>query len=104
MKGEKIDIVKWHEDDAEFIKEALSPATAISVNILDPLEKVCRVIVPDNQLSLAIGNRGQNAKLSAKLTGYKIDIRSESETDDEEPLFTEKPQQPVSMEAEEITE
>ena len=105
LKGEKIDIVKWNEDDADFIKEALSPATVISVSILDPQEKICRVIVPDNQLSLAIGNRGQNAKLAAKLTGYKIDIRSESEAEDEEdPLLADEPQEPVSMEAEEITE
>lgn len=105
LKGEKIDIVKWNEEDADFIKEALSPATVISVSILDPQEKICRVIVPDNQLSLAIGNRGQNAKLAAKLTGYKIDIRSESEAEDEEdPLLADEPQEPVSMEAEEITE
>lgn len=105
LKGEKIDIVKWNDDDAEFIKEALSPATVLSVSILDPQEKICRVIVPDNQLSLAIGNRGQNAKLAAKLTGYKIDIRAESNAEDEEePLFTDQPQETVSMEAEEITE
>lgn len=77
LKGEKIDIVKYSEDDAEFITQALSPATVIGVEILPGEEKMCRVTVPDNQLSLAIGNKGQNAKLAAKLTGYKIDIRSE---------------------------
>lgn len=78
LKGEKIDIVKYSEDDAEFITQALSPATVLGVEILPGDEKVCRVTVPDNQLSLAIGNKGQNAKLAAKLTGYKIDIRPES--------------------------
>lgn len=77
LKGEKIDIVKYSEDDAEFITQALSPATVTGVEILSGEEKMCRVTVPDNQLSLAIGNKGQNAKLAAKLTGYKIDIRSE---------------------------
>ncbi len=81
LKGEKIDIVKWNEDPEIFIKEALSPAEVVSVKITNPAEKICRVIVPDTQLSLAIGNRGQNAKLAAKLTGYKIDIRPESEAD-----------------------
>lgn len=86
LKGEKIDIVKYSEDDAEFITQALSPATVLGVEILPGEEKMCRVTVPDNQLSLAIGNKGQNAKLAAKLTGYKIDIRSEhdaSEMEDE---------------------
>ena len=78
LKGEKIDIVKYSEDDAEFITQALSPATVLGVEILPGDEKICRVTVPDNQLSLAIGNKGQNAKLAAKLTGYKIDIRPES--------------------------
>lgn len=78
LNGEKIDIVKYSEDPAEFIAQALSPSDVVSVEILNPEEKVCRVIVPDSQLSLAIGNKGQNAKLAAKLTGYKIDIRPES--------------------------
>ena len=85
LKGEKIDIVKYSEDDAEFVTQALSPATVLGVEILPGDERVCRVIVPDNQLSLAIGNKGQNAKLAAKLTGYKIGIRPESG-----PLDTEK--------------
>ena len=78
LKGEKIDIVKYSEDDAEFITQALSPATVLGVEILPGDERICQVTVPDNQLSLAIGNKGQNAKLAAKLTGYKIDIRPES--------------------------
>lgn len=90
LKGEKIDIVKYSEDDAEFIKEALSPATVLDVTILPGSEKACRVVVPDNQLSLAIGNRGQNAKLAARLTGYKIDIRPESSPVPEEAPATEE--------------
>ncbi len=78
LNGEKIDIVKYYEEPEKFIAQALSPSDVISVEILNPEEKVCRVIVPDTQLSLAIGNKGQNAKLAAKLTGYKIDIRPES--------------------------
>lgn len=105
LKGEKIDIVKWSDDDAQFIKEALSPATVLSVRILDDSERVCQVVVPDNQLSLAIGNRGQNAKLAARLTGYKIDIRSESDTgEEEEPLFTDLSQESVLLETEESVE
>ena len=78
LGGEKIDIVLWNEDPAKFIAEALSPANVLSVEILDPVEQTCRVTVPDHQLSLAIGNKGQNARLAAKLTGYRIDIRPES--------------------------
>lgn len=78
LNGEKIDIIKYSEDPAQFIAQALSPSDVISVDILDSEERICRVIVPDQQLSLAIGNKGQNAKLAARLTGYKIDIRSES--------------------------
>ncbi|MCM1054344.1 MAG: transcription termination factor NusA [Bacteroides sp.] len=76
--GEKIDIVIYSEDPREFIKQALKPADVISVDIPDEEVKSCTVLVPDNQLSLAIGNKGQNAKLAAKLTGYKIDIKPES--------------------------
>jgi len=78
LKGEKIDIVKWSSKPQEFIINALSPAKALSIEILDEKEKVARVIVPDYQLSLAIGREGQNARLAAKLTGWKIDIKSES--------------------------
>lgn len=78
LGGEKIDIVKWSEDPREFIKEALSPAKVVDVEILDEQNKTCRASVPDHQLSLAIGNRGQNARLAVMLTGWKIDIRPES--------------------------
>lgn len=78
LNGEKIDIVKYSDDSAEFIAQALSPSDVIRVDILDETERTCRVIVPDHQLSLAIGNKGQNAKLAARLTGFKIDIRPES--------------------------
>lgn len=78
LGGEKIDIILWSEDPALYIAEALSPANVVGVNILDEQAKVCRVTVPDDQLSLAIGNKGQNARLAARLTGYKIDIRPES--------------------------
>ena len=78
LKGEKIDVVKYSDDPKEFIKQALKPAEVISVDIPDEEVKECSVIVPDNQLSLAIGNKGQNAKLAARLTGYKIDIKPES--------------------------
>ncbi|HHY53290.1 MAG TPA: transcription termination/antitermination protein NusA [Clostridiales bacterium] len=79
LGGEKIDVVKYSDDPARFVAEALSPAQVIDVTIEDPEAKACRVIVPDNQLSLAIGNKGQNARLAARLTGWKIDIRPESE-------------------------
>lgn len=79
LGGEKIDIIKYSEQPEEFIAAALSPADAISVTMLDE-GKSCRVIVPDTQLSLAIGKEGQNVRLAAKLTGYKIDIKPESES------------------------
>ena len=78
LKGEKIDIVKYSDDPVAFIGEALSPAKVLSVEIESENPKACRVTVPDSQLSLAIGNKGQNARLAAKLTGWKIDIRPES--------------------------
>lgn len=76
--GEKVDIVDYYEDPAAFVAEALKPATVNEVIILSEEEKSCKVIVPDDQLSLAIGNKGQNARLAAKLTGWKIDINPES--------------------------
>ncbi|MCL2693782.1 MAG: transcription termination factor NusA [Oscillospiraceae bacterium] len=76
--GEKIDIITYSDDPKEFIKQALRPAEVIDVDIPDEEVRACAVIVPDNQLSLAIGNKGQNAKLAARLTGYKIDIKPES--------------------------
>ena len=78
LKTEKIDIIKWSNDPAEYIANALNPARVISVFISDT-ERSARVIVPDNQLSLAIGKEGQNARLAAKLTGWKIDIKSQSQ-------------------------
>ena len=80
LKGEKIDIIRWSEDPAEYIAAALSPADVISVEeVPSPGDaKSCRGVVPDDQLSLAIGKEGQNARLAAKLTGYKIDIKPES--------------------------
>ncbi len=78
LKEEKIDIVEWSEDPVQFIASALSPATVLAVDI-DEENKSSKVVVPDGQLSLAIGKDGQNARLSAKLTGWKIDIKSESQ-------------------------
>ncbi len=78
LGGEKIDIVEYDEDPAKFISAALSPATVLSVTLAEDGSKSCRVTVPDGQLSLAIGNKGQNARLAARLTGWKIDIRPES--------------------------
>ena len=75
LGGEKIDVIKYSDDDAEFIRAALSPASVDEV-IIDG-ERSCRVIVPNDQLSLAIGKEGQNARLAARLTGYKIDIKSD---------------------------
>lgn len=78
LKGENMDIVEWNEDPAVFISNALNPAQVLDV-IFEPNQRACTVVVPDFQLSLAIGKRGQNARLAAKLTGYKIDIKPESE-------------------------
>lgn len=78
LRGEKIDITNWNPDPAIFIENALSPAKVISVDV-DVDEKSAKVVVPDYQLSLAIGKEGQNARLAARLTGYKIDIKSESQ-------------------------
>ncbi|WP_017753796.1 transcription termination factor NusA [Calidifontibacillus oryziterrae] len=92
LKGEKIDIVRWSKDPVEYVANALSPSQVIKV-IVNEEEKATTVIVPDYQLSLAIGKRGQNARLAAKLTGWKIDIKSLSEAEqlnlleEEPPLF-----------------
>ncbi|AZR72390.1 transcription termination/antitermination protein NusA [Anoxybacter fermentans] len=82
LNGEKIDIVKWSEDPAKFVSNALSPAKVVSVNIHED-EGVAQVVVPDYQLSLAIGKEGQNARLAAKLTGWKVDIKSVSQVEKE---------------------
>jgi transcription termination/antitermination protein NusA len=78
LHGEKIDIVDWSDDPAEFIAHALSPAEVVSVDVVDPVARAARVVVPDYQLSLAIGREGQNARLAARLTGWRIDIRSDA--------------------------
>jgi N utilization substance protein A len=83
LHGEKIDIVDWSEDPAEMIAHALSPARVSKVRIMDAEARAARVIVPDFQLSLAIGKEGQNARLAARLTGWRIDIRSDEAPDDE---------------------
>ncbi len=105
LKGEKVDIIKYSEDPSEYVAAALSPADVISVETL-PDGKSCRVVVPDDQLSLAIGKEGQNARLAAKLTGFKIDIKPESAplepipAEEETPLFAEEAVQEPAAEAE----
>ena len=81
LRGEKIDIINWDENPGNLIQNALSPAKIVAV-FADPEEKTAKVVVPDYQLSLAIGREGQNARLAAKLTGYKIDIKSETQAKD----------------------
>ena len=83
LHGEKIDIVVWSEDPCEYVKAALSPADVLSVTLI-PGQKACRVVVPDDQLSLAIGKEGQNARLAARLTSYKIDIKPASQAETEQ--------------------
>lgn len=79
LGGEKIDIIDYSTDPAQFVGNALSPAKVVSVEVIDPEAKAARVVVPDYQLSLAIGKEGQNARLAARLTGWRIDIRSDAE-------------------------
>ncbi len=81
LNGEKIDIVVYSEDPCEYVKAALSPADVLAVTLI-PGQKACRVVVPDDQLSLAIGKEGQNARLAARLTGYKIDIKPASQAEE----------------------
>ncbi len=81
LHGEKMDIIVWSEDPAQFVAAALSPADVVSVTPITGMAKACRVIVPDDQLSLAIGKEGQNARLAARLTGCKIDIKPVSQAD-----------------------
>ncbi|NJP36313.1 transcription termination factor NusA [Alkalicoccus luteus] len=97
LRGEKIDIVRWSEDPKVYVANALSPSKVVKVTVNEE-EKMTQVIVPDYQLSLAIGKRGQNARLAAKLTGWKIDIKSESEAEelgllDGEPEAAEEPEE-----------
>src|SRR5687767_6062393 len=79
LRGEKIDIVEWSDDPVLFVTNALSPAKVQRVTIVDDKERVMEVVVEDKQLSLAIGKKGQNVRLAAKLTGWRIDIKSEEE-------------------------
>ena len=98
LRGEKVDIIKWSEDPDEYVQAALAPADVLSVTSLG--EKNCRVVVPDDQLSLAIGKEGQNARLAAKLTGFKIDIKPASApVEDEEDVVEDA--QPATGEEEE---
>src|SRR5205085_5077778 len=79
LRGEKIDIIEYHEDPVVFAEKALQPAKVSRVTVVDPSEKHLEVVVDDSQLSLAIGKKGQNVRLAAKLLGWKIDIKSEEE-------------------------
>jgi N utilization substance protein A len=79
LHGEKIDIVDYDPDPAAFIASALSPAAVTEVRVVDPQARVARAVVPDYQLSLAIGREGQNARLAARLTGWRIDIRADTD-------------------------
>lgn len=99
LKGEKVDVVLYSEDPEEFIKQALKPAEVLRVVINDPHVRACKAIVPDNQLSLAIGNKGQNALLAAKLTGFKIDIKAESKVTPEDLEVIEYPPEEEPEEA-----
>ena len=82
LGGEKIDIIDWDSDPAIYVGNALSPSKVVSVDVVDELNKAARVVVPDYQLSLAIGKEGQNARLAHRLTGWRIDIRSDADTSD----------------------
>lgn len=103
LKGEKVDVVLYSDDPEEFIKQALKPAEVLRVVINDPHVRACKAIVPDNQLSLAIGNKGQNALLAAKLTGFKIDIKAESKVTPEDLEVIEYPEEEEQPEATENT-
>ena len=102
IKGEKIDVVLYSEDPEEFIKQALKPAEVTQVVINNPAVRACKAIVPDNQLSLAIGNKGQNAWLAAKLTGFKIDIKAESKVTPEDLEVIKLPEPEYDEDAEAV--
>ena len=107
LNGEKIDIIEYSDDPVEFIKKSLSPAEVLSVTLDPSGDKICKATVPDSQLSLAIGNKGQNVRLAAKLTGWKIDIRPESGffgEDDDEPTPSETAQESTETEITEQTD
>ena len=103
LSGEKIEIIRWDENPAIYVSNSLSPAKAISVEI-DEEEKFTRVVVPDYQLSLAIGKEGQNARLAARLTGWKIDIKSESQMAELESSQEEAPEEPMLTEGGHVDE
>ena len=103
LKGEKVDVVLYSDAPEEFIKQALKPAEVLRVVINDPHVRACKAIVPDNQLSLAIGNKGQNALLAAKLTGFKIDIKAESKVTPEDLEVIEYPEEEEQAESTENT-
>ena len=90
LSGEKIDIIDYDEDPARFVANALSPAKVVSVAVIDENARAARVVVPDFQLSLAIGKEGQNARLAARLTGWRIDIRSDAAADRANPTRTRR--------------
>ena len=101
LGGEKIDIVQYYEEPEKYVAAALSPASVVSVVVAEDGSKSCKATVPDSQLSLAIGNKGQNARLAAKLTGWKIDIRPQSGfygEDEEEPVKEEQSEEVVAEE------
>ncbi|MFR8332266.1 MAG: hypothetical protein ACLU9S_07805 [Oscillospiraceae bacterium] len=100
LHGEKMDIITWSEDPCQYVAAALSPADVVSVDLI-PGQKACRVVVPDDQLSLAIGKEGQNARLAARLTSYKIDIKPASKASEfQEEDLAEAPEAPQEAEAE----
>jgi N utilization substance protein A len=104
LKGEKIDVVEWSQDPGKFVANALQPAKVSRVRI-DPESQTALVVVPDYQLSLAIGKEGQNARLAARLTGWRIDIKSESQVAEEESRARQAPAAPSDeAEPEEATE
>ena len=96
LRGEKIDVVQWVQDPARFVANALAPAKVKEVRV-DEATSTAQVIVPDYQLSLAIGKEGQNARLAAKLTGYRIDIKSETQTAEQDKAHREPPQEPTEQ-------
>ena len=109
LGGEKIDIIEYSEDPEKYISSALSPADVIKVEIVDADKKSCKATVPDGQLSLAIGNKGQNARLAARLTGWKIDIRPESgfygeDEEDDEPETEEAVDEVIEETAEDTAD
>ncbi|MEE0872398.1 MAG: transcription termination factor NusA [Ruminococcus sp.] len=108
LGGEKIDIIEYSEEPGKYISAALSPATVLKVDITDEEKKSCKATVPDGQLSLAIGNKGQNARLAARLTGWRIDIRPESgfygEDEDDEPVAEETAEEVAEETVEETAE